>query len=815
MKRISERILNRGDEIDRGGTMNRIRKAAVLGSGVMGGTIAAHMANAGIPVLLLDMVPKALNDAEMAEGLRLTDAKVRNRIAIQGFEGLKKMRPSPFYQPDYASFIDVGNFEDDAWRLLECDWIIEAVIENMEIKKQLLAGTVVPHLWEGAILSTNTSGLSANEMAEILPAQARKKFLVTHFFNPPRFMRLVEIVSTRHTDPAVAAFMAGFIERRLGKGVVQAKDTPNFIANRIGVYSMYSAMRHMVEMGMTVEEVDAVAGPATARPGSGIFGTADLVGIDTLIHVGNNSFSLLSEDEERDVFRIPFFLQEMADKGLLGNKSKQGFYRKVKVDKGESKHFYDYSSGKHVECRRPTFPSVESAKASGDPAKRLAAAVAGCDKGAEFAWRTLRDTLIYAFRRIPEIADDIVSVDDAMKWGFNWEIGPFEMLDAIGVSEFVRRAEREGFKVPEKLKDIDTFYANRNGKECCFELPAGRFAEVRRPPGRVDLSVLKKTGGLVEGNPGASVVDLGDGVFCLEFHTKMNAIGDEVLSMLGKAIRRAEEEGAGLVIANQGRVFSAGADLANLAGMIAKGAYGDIDRMVKNFQTAVMALKYSHVPVVAAPHGSSLGGGCEVCLHADAINPHAETYMGLVEIGVGLLPAGGGTKEMAIRAIRQAEEGETDVSPFLARNFMNIAMAKVSSSAAELYRMGFLRHGDAVTMNLDRRISDAKRKVLALSCNYRPSRPLTGLKAPGRSVGATLKAQLWNMKMGGFVTEYEEHLGGVVASVITGGDVPAGTPITEEYLLELEREAFVALCGRKETVERIEHILKKGKALRN
>ncbi|MBI5577371.1 MAG: enoyl-CoA hydratase/isomerase family protein [Deltaproteobacteria bacterium] len=795
--------------------MNRIGKAAVLGSGVMGATIAAHLANAGFPVLLLDLVPENLTESEKSGGLALTDPKVRNRIAAAGLEGLRKMRPSPFYRPEYVSYIETGNFEDDARRLAECDWVIEAVIENMDIKKRLLAGTVVPHLRDGAILSTNTSGLSANEMAEILPAPIRKNFLVTHFFNPPRFMRLVEIVSTRHTEPGVAAFMADFIERRLGKGVVQAKDTPNFIANRIGVYSMYNAMRHMVDMGMTVEEVDAVAGSATARPGSGIFGTADLVGIDTLIHVGNNSFSLLSEDEERDVFRIPFFLQEMANKGLLGNKSKQGFYKKVKGEKGDSKHYYDYISGKYDECRRPTFPSVGAAKACGDPAKRLAAVVAGRDKGAEFAWRTLRDTLIYAFRRIPEIADDIASVDDAMKWGFNWDIGPFEMLDAIGVSEFVRRTEREGFKVPGKLKSVERFYEERHGKACRLDLAGGRYAEVRRPQDAVNLSILKKSGGLVDGIPGASVVDLGDGVFCLEFHTRMNAIDDGILSMTGKAIRRAEEEGVGLVIANQGRVFSAGADLANLAGMIMKGAYKSIDRMVKNFQTTVMELKYSGVPVVAAPHGSALGGGCEICLHSDAINPHAETYMGLVEIGVGLLPAGGGTKEMAIRAIRRAEEGETDVSPFIAKNFMNIAMAKVSSSAAELYPMGFLRHGDAITMNLDRRISDAKRKVLALSCNYRPSRPLTGLKAPGRSVGATLKAQLWNMKMGGFVTEYEEHLGGVVAGVITGGDVPAGTPITEEYLLDLERDAFVALCGRKETLERIEHMLKKGKALRN
>ncbi len=795
--------------------MNRIGRAAVLGSGVMGATIAAHLANAGIPVLLLDIVPRKLTETEEAGRRNLGDPAVRNRIATAGFEGLKKLRPAPFYLPDYASYIEVGNFEDAAGRLHECDWVIEAVIENMEIKKKILAGTVVSHLKEEAILSTNTSGLSVNEMAEALPEPVRKNFLVTHFFNPPRFMHLVEIVSARDTDPGVAAFMAAFIERRLGKGVVHAKDTPNFIANRIGVYAMFSGMRHAVEMGLTVEEVDAVNGPATARPGSGIFGTADLVGIDTLVHVGNNSFGLLTQDKERDVFRIPAFLQDMVKKGLLGNKSRQGFYKKVGGGKEGSKLYYDYISGDYAECRRPTFPSVESAREIGDPAKRLATVVAGGDKGAEFAWRNLRDTLIYAFQRIPEIADDLVSVDNAMKWGFNWELGPFEMLDAIGVPEFVRRTEADGIKVPGKLKSIERFYTRRNGKAFSLELLEGRYEEVRRQPDHIDLSILKKSGGLVEENPSASVVDMGDGVFCLEFHTKMNAIEDAVLDMLHKAVRRAEKEGTGLVIANHGRVFSAGADLANLMGIVAKGSYGEIDLLVRKFQEAVMALKYSRVPVVAAPHNSALGGGCEVCLHSDAIIPHAETYMGLVEIGVGLLPAGGGTKEMAARAIRLAEDGGTDVSPFIFKNFMNIAMAKVSSSAAELYSMGILGRGDAITMNIDHRIADAKRRVLSLSGNYRPSRPLTGLKAPGRSVGATLKSQLWNMKMGGGITEYEEYLGGVIAGVITGGDVPGGTLVTEEYLLDLEREAFVVLCGQKKTRERIEHMLKKGKALRN
>ncbi|MBI5419029.1 MAG: enoyl-CoA hydratase/isomerase family protein [Deltaproteobacteria bacterium] len=778
--------------------MRRIDKAAVLGAGVMGATIAAHLANAGIRVLLLDIVPQKPSADEKAAGRTLADREVRNRIAAAALDSLRKMKPAAFYSPGYASYIEAGNFEDDAGKIRECDWVIEAVIENMEIKKTLLADTVVPNLKEGAVLSTNTSGLSVNELAESLPEGVRKNFLVTHFFNPPRYMRLVEIVSAKDTDPEVAAFMAGFISRRLGKGVVYAKDTPNFIANRIGVYALYNCIRNMMEMGMTVEEADAVAGPATARPKSAAFRTADLVGIDTLLHVGNNSYDLLVSDEERDIFRAPEFVRDMVKKGLLGNKSKQGFYRKERKESGSVKLYYDYATGSYVESRRPKFASLDAAKRIDDPAARLRSTVSGKDQAAQFAWRNLRDTLIYAFNRMPEIADDVVNIDCAMKWGFNWELGPFEMLDAIGVKHFAERAESDGVKVPAGLKTVERFYRHGQGRE-----------------GRFDLSILKSNGGLVEKNAGASVLDLGDGVFCLEFHSKMNAIGNDILSMVHKAVRRAETEGAGLVIANQGSAFSAGANLMLLTTAIAEGSFDEIALTVRNFQKATMAVKYARVPVVAAPHNLALGGGCEICLHSDAMNPHAETYMGLVEIGVGLLPAGGGTKEMAVRAIRMAEDHETDVSPFLFKNFMNIAMAKVSTSAVELQSMGFLRHGDAVTMNIDRLIPDAKRKVLALAANYRPSLPLTGLKAPGRSVAASIKSQLWNMKAGGFITDYEEHLGKVIADVITGGDVPSGTPITEEYLLELEREAFVRLCGQKKTFERIRHMLSKGKALRN
>jgi 3-hydroxyacyl-CoA dehydrogenase len=795
--------------------MKQINRVAVLGAGVMGATIAAHLANAGVSVLLLDIVPREPNETETAAGLTTADSRVRNRIAAAGRDGLTKMKPAPFFLPGYAANIEIGNFDDDMARLGECDWVIEVVIENMAIKKRLFTEKVAPNLKEGAILSTNTSGLSVNEMAECLPEGVRSNFLVTHFFNPPRYMRLLELVPCSYTDPAIVSTMADFISKRLGKGIVYAKDTPNFIANRIGVYAICNCIRTMLEMGMTVEEVDAVAGPATARPKSAAFRTADLVGIDTLMHVANNSYELLTSDEQRDIFRFPPFVADMVAKGLLGNKSKQGFFKKIKGENSQEFFYYDYTTGDYVPSQRPKFASIEAAKTIDDPGKRLKALICADDKAARFAWINLRDTLIYTFNRIPEIADDIVNIDNAMKWGFNWELGPFEMLDAVGVACFVERTERDGVPVPPGLTAVESFYRFENGAHQYYSPVDGEYRTIPQKPGHISLSILKRNNRIVEKNSGASVIDLGDGIFGLEFHTKMNAIGGETLSMIHKAIRRTEEDGVGLVIANDGSMFSAGANLMLLVMAIAEGAFDEIALTVKSFQRAMMAIKYSKIPVVAAPHNLVMGGGCETCLHADAMIPHAETYMGLVEIGVGLLPAGGGTKEMAIRAIKLAEENDTDVTPFILKNYMNIATARVSMSAAELQPMGFMRQGDAIAMDLDKRIHDAKLKAISLAATYRPGRPLTDLKAPGRSIAASIKTQLWNMRQGGFISEYDQYLASAVADVITGGDVPAGTLITEEYLLELEREAFVRLCGQKKTLERIQHMLKKGKPLRN
>lgn len=789
--------------------MKQIRRAAVLGAGVMGATIAGHLANAGLDVLLLDIVPRELSEQEKAKGLTMDSPAVRNRFAANGLATAVKAKG--FYHKDYAKQIKVGNFEDDMASIAACDWVIEVVVENMAIKKSLIGEKILPNLTEGTILTTNTSGLSVNELAELLPEQHRKNFLVTHFFNPPRYLRLLEIVPCNDTDPEVLDYMVEFGRKKLGKGIVFGKDTPNFVANRIGVYNLFNAMKHLVELGLTVEEADAASGPSSARAKSAIFRTCDLVGNDTMVQICKNTYELLPNDDERELFHVPQFLNEMLDKGLLGQKAKQGFFKKEK----DGIHYYDYQSGEYKAPEQPKFESVKAAKRAGDAAAKVKTAVNGDDKAAEYVWRNLRDTLIYSFNRVPEISDDVVNIDNGMKWGFSWEIGPFEMFDAIGVAEFVKRAEADGVKVPADLKEVESFYRSENGKEYFLNLASGEYEEVPVSESQISLDRLRETGSVLESNRDASIHDIGDGVICLEFHSKMNAIDSGTIEMIERAVDLAEEGGVGLVVGNQGVAFSAGANLAMFLESIKNDQLEKIDELIVKLQNALMRMKYCSVPVVAAPFGMVLGGGAEVVMHANHINAHAETFMGLVEIGVGVLPAGGGTKELAIRAIEKAAAYRADVTPFVSKHFQNILMGKVSGSAAELEGMNFMRPGDTVTMDIGRLIYDAKQQVLVMANTYRPSRPLENLKAPGRDVCAALKNQLYNMHVGGFISEYEVELGSTIAEVITGGDVPAGTLINEQYLLDLERVNFVKLCGNVKTAERIEHMLKTGKVLRN
>jgi len=788
----------------------QIKRAAVLGAGVMGANIAAHLANSGLEVVLLDIVPKELNEAETSKGLTLESPEVRNRFATAGLHGSIKGRG--FYSADYTRQMTIGNFEDDIALLQECDWVVEVVLENMEIKKSLFIEKVVPNLKKGAILTTNTSGLSVNEMAEVLPEEVRKNFLVTHYFNPPRYMRLLELVGSKYTAPATMEFMTEFCSRRLGKGIVIGKDTPNFIANRIGVFSMCNGMHHMEEMGLSAQQVDAISGPATARPGSALCKLFDLVGIDTLGLVAANTYRLVTEDEDRANFDLPKFVKDMVANGLIGRKAGKGFYRR---EKDGATFCYDYRTGEYQPSEKVAFASVAETKKFSTPGEKLKAALSGDDEAAKFAWNNVRDTLLYAVKRIPEISDDIVNVDKAMKWGFSWSLGPFEMLDALGVEEFVKRVEADGLVVPEALKNVKSFYRFEGTNQSAWDLVEGTYKDITVTPGSIQLDTSRRAGMVVDGNSDASIFDLGDGVFGLEFHTKMNAIDMGILTMIEKAVERAEKEGIGLLVGNQGRAYSAGANLAKFATFIKEKSFVNIEEIILAFQTSLMAMKYAAVPVVAAPFGLALGGGCEVTLHASAVTAHAETNMGLVEIGVGLVPAGGGTKEMALRAIQTATPCNADVLPFLRKNFDNILSAKVSSSAADLVSMGLLREKDAICMDIDNLLADAKQKVVGLAKTFRQGRPLDSVIAPGRRVAAELKDQMKSMVDAGSITAYESEIGGYVADIMTGGNVEAGVQVTEQDFLDLERETFLRLCGQQKTLERIEHMLKRGKVLRN
>ncbi len=794
--------------------MKKIKRTAVLGAGVMGATIAAHMANVGLEVLMLDITPRDLTDEEKNKGLTLESPEVKNRISRQGLEGLKTAKPAPFLLNSYEERIQIGNFQDDAVKLKDCDWVIEVVVENMQIKKKLLSETVAPNINPEAVLSTNTSGLSVNEMAKALPAELRKRFLVTHFFNPPRYMRLMEIVGCNEADPEVVRHMADFLNQRLGKGIVYCKDTPNFVGNRIGVYSIAKCIQHMMEMDLSVEEVDTVAGKPTGKPKTAAFKTTDLVGLDTMAHVAKNSYDALPDDEERSVFLLPDWINKMVEKGQLGDKAKQGFYKKEKTSEGVSRYYWDYKAEEYKPLQKPKFESVKFAKLAQTTQERVKAVVQGQDKAAEFAWRTMRDTLIYAFKRIPEIADDVLNVDNAMKWGFNWDIGPFEMLDGLGIDYFVHRAEQDGVEVPEKLKDIQQFYKVENGRKYYYDFLEGKFKQVPAKPEQINLHLLKQSQGVVQKNDNASIVDLGHGVFCLEFHSAQNSISDDMLDLVFNCIERAENQGQGIVLGNQGERFSVGANLFLLAAAIQQGLWEQVEQSVHKFQQATSALKYAHVPVVAAPFWMALGGACEFCLHSDAINAYAETYMGLVEMGAGVLPAGGGTKELCLRAVQDSQNLGVDVQGIIFKYFQNIGQAQVSMGADHAFKLGYMRPGDTVTFDIDSLIGDAKKKALSLAVNYRPTLP-EPFQAPGRSVAASIKSQLWNMKEGNFITEYEYQMGSIVAEVITGGDVDQGVLITEQYMLDLEREAFIRLCKNQKTQERIEHILKTNKPLRN
>jgi 3-hydroxyacyl-CoA dehydrogenase len=798
----------------------KIKKVAVLGSGVMGATIAAHLANVGIPSIMLDIVPPQLTPEEEKKGLTFKDAAVRNRLAVTGKQNLLRMRPAALAVSDLASLIEVGNFEDHLSRLAEVDWIIEVVVENLQIKQELFKKVAAVRK-PGTIVSTNTSGIPIKDICAGMDLEFKQHFLGTHFFNPPRYMKLLEIITLAETLPEVVKFIADFGERVLGKGIVYAKDTPNFIANRIGIFGMLYLMRAMVENGYTIEEVDAITGPAMGRPRSAAFGTTDLVGLDTFAHVAKNIYENVPKDEMREVFKVPDFVQKMIEKNWLGNKTGQGFYKRIKSEAGKEKLVLDYQTMDYRPAQKIKYPSLDATKAAPDSAAKAKALIYAADRAGEFAWKITSESLLYTARRIPEIADDIYNVDNAMKWGFNWEAGPFEAWDALGVEESVERMKKEGKRVPPLVAKLlaqkkKTFYQRKNGQLSFFDLKAGRYKKVPEKPEIILLPSLKERKKLVKSNAGASLIDTGDGVACLEFHTYMNAIGQEIIEMIHESLKIVEKDFVGMVIGNHAERFSVGANLLMLVGEIAKSNWAGIEAAIKAIQDAMMAMKYSEKPIVAAPHGMALGGGCEVCLSSHRIVAALETYMGQVEIGVGLLPGAAGNKEVYIRCIEGIPDGvSVDLLPFLRKAFENIAMAKVSTSAEEARKLGFLRTMDRVVANGDHLLYNAKQTVLAmLQEGWKPPRPRL-IPVAGDGGRAAIKYMANTMRMGGYITEYEEFIAGKLAYILTGGDVLSGASITEQQMLDLEREAFVSLCGEKKTQERITHMLKTNKPLRN
>jgi 3-hydroxyacyl-CoA dehydrogenase len=804
----------------------RIEKAVVLGAGTMGARIAAHFANAGLPCILLDIVPPGVPQDAPVEA--------RNKIVRAGLEAAKRAKPAAFFTASLAERIAIGNFDDDLGRCAEADWIIEVVAENLEIKKNLLA-RVAQFRKPGAIVTTNTSGLPVHLIAEGMSEEFQQHWAGTHFFNPPRYLKLVEVIPGPRTSSEVLETLSAFCDRRLGKGVVVANDTPNFIANRVGTFSMLNALRLMGAMGMTVEEVDACTGPAIGQPKSATFRTADLVGIDVLSHVVENIYETVTNDESREMYRVPALIEEMARRGWLGDKTGQGFYKRVKGEGEKEILTLDVTTMEYRPRQKARFPSLENGKTIEDTTERLRALIGPVlegqksDKAQQFLWALLSETCLYASRRVPEISDHVADVDRAMRWGFAWELGPFQLMDAIGVKAFATGVQKEGRTLPPVLERLlasgrPSFYESEKGKTTVFDIASGGAAKVEEPSGVVILKSLKDAGREIDRNSGASLIDLGDGVVCCEFHSKMNAIGADLIAIIHKGLKRLDSDFDAMVIANQAVNFSVGANLMLVLVAAQEQEWDELHLAVTQFQNANLAIKYAPKPVVVAPQGMALGGGCEVGLHGARIQAAAESYMGLVEAGVGLIPGGGGSKEMLIRANEHSAGGE-DLDLFHAMKpaFEALAMAKVGTSAEECRDLGFLRREDGISMNRDRLVADSKEVALALvragynppAASWQEGAQTTEIKVLGEQFLSAAKMMIHLLQRGGYASEHDALVARKLANILAGGALSAPQMVSEQYVLDLEREAFVSLCGEKKTQERIAHTLKTGKPLRN
>lgn len=795
-----------------------IKRAAVLGSGVMGSGIAAHLANIGIPTIMLDIVPRELTKEEESKGLTLEDKVVRNRLTQQSKQALLKQKPSPITSKKSLDLIEIGNMEDDMEKLSEVDWIIEVVVENLDIKKKVFA-QVDEYRKEGTIVSSNTSGISVEAMIADCSDDMKKHFLGTHFFNPPRYLKLLEIIPTKHTDPEVVSFMKQFSENVLGKGVVEAKDTPNFVGNRIGTYGLLITVQEMLKAGLSIGEVDSVTGPLIGRPKSATFRTLDVVGLDTFVHVAKNVYDQV-DGEEKKVFEIPSFMQDMNEKGWIGAKAKQGFYLKKKGKDGSVILELNPETMEYEDRKKLKTAAVEMAKQQKGTKRKLKALVSQPgDKASDFLWNILKPTLLYSAELLGEIADDITQIDNAMKWGFGWKVGPFETWDAIGVRKSVERMKEEGATVPEWVEKFladgnETFYKEDNGN--VFYYDKGEYKQVDFNKKEINIKRLKQTNGVIKKNTGASLVDIGDGVALLEFTSPNNSIGLDVVQMINQSIEEVEKNYEGLVIGNQGTNFCVGANLALMLMEAQDDNFFELDMVVRQFQNMTLNIKYAKKPVVTAPFNMTLGGGAEVTLPAAGVQASQEAYIGLVEVGVGLIPGGGGTKELYLKMLRDMPEGvDFDLSKVANTVFERVATAKVSTSAHEARENGFLNKHDGISVNPDHLIHDAKQRVLALKgVGYQAPQP-EKIPVVGDAGYAAMLLGAKNLHLSGYASEHDVKIAEKLAYVLSGGRIKEGTLIDEQVMLDLEREAFLSLIGEPKTQMRMQHMLLKGKPLRN
>lgn len=796
-----------------------IKKVAVLGSGIMGSRIACHFANIGVEALLLDIPPRELTDDEKQKGLSLDNPSVRNRIVNTAFQTTLKQKPASLYNSKNADLISLGNFEDDLSKVSDCDWILEVVVENLEIKKSVY-DRVEQFRKKGTLITSNTSGIPIHLMAEGRSEDFKKHFCGTHFFNPPRYLRLLEIIPTPETDLQVVDFLMHYGDLFLGKETVLCKDTPAFIANRIGIYSILSVMHTVEKMDMTVSEVDKLTGPIIGHAKSATFRTMDVVGLDTTVNVSNNLYAGLPHDESRDGFKLPGIVKEMYDRKWLGDKTKQGYFKKTVSAEGKKEILeIDLKTYEYGPRSKPKFDALDAVKDIENLKERISILFNYEDKAGEFYRATSYDMFRYCTFRIPEIADELFRIDQAVASGFAWEIGPFETWDALGVKDTLDKMKQAGLAPATWVDEMveaghDSFYKFENGKRLYYDIPTKSYKVIPGTEGLVILDAYKENN-VVWKNAGATLYDVGDGILNLEFHSKMNSLGQEVLEGINTGINTAEKDFRGLVIGNEGQNFSAGANLAMLFMYAGDQEFDEINMMIAQFQNTMMRARFSSIPVVVATSGMALGGGCELSLHSDAIQAHTETYMGLVEVGVGLIPGGGGTKEMTLRASDAYRPGDPELN-ILQENFMTIATARVSTSAHEAQKIGFIRTTDEFTLNRARLLADAKQKAIELAdSGYTQKSQRTDIKVQGQTGLAMFQAGVVGMKYGNYISDHDMKIARKISWVMNGGDLSAATLVSEQYLLDLEREAFLSLCGEPKTLERIHSILFKGKPLRN